>query len=40
MLNRPRLDETSGIRRFAAEYAPADEILVPRLIAETGQDAI
>ena len=39
MLKTPPLDETSRIRRFAADYAPADEALVPRLLAETAQDA-
>ncbi len=39
MLKTPPLDETSRIRRFAADYAPADEDLVPRLLVETAQDA-
>src|SRR5687767_10096899 len=39
MLKTPPVDETSRIRRFAADYAAADEDLVPRLLAETAQDA-
>jgi RHH-type proline utilization regulon transcriptional repressor/proline dehydrogenase/delta 1-pyrroline-5-carboxylate dehydrogenase len=31
-------DGSSAIRRFQAEYAPPDEALVPRLIAETAHD--
>jgi RHH-type proline utilization regulon transcriptional repressor/proline dehydrogenase/delta 1-pyrroline-5-carboxylate dehydrogenase len=39
MLKTPPLDDTGRIRRFVADYAPADEALVPRLLAQTAQDA-
>jgi len=36
---RGTLDNAGPIRRFAADYAPADETVVPRLLQETAQDS-
>src|SRR5688500_18107505 len=37
-LQPPFPEAARGIPRFVAEYAPADEVLVPKLLRETAQD--